>query len=60
VLALGVLGSALAIGLQMWAQARTSAVRAALLFATEPVFAAACRWCSSASRTPRRSAQAER
>ena len=41
VLGLGVLGSALAIGLQMWAQARTTAVRAALLFATEPVFAAA-------------------
>ncbi|MFT3841455.1 MAG: DMT family transporter [Myxococcaceae bacterium] len=40
IFALGVLGSALAIGLQMWAQSRTSAVRAALIFATEPVFAA--------------------
>ncbi len=41
VFALGVVGSALAIGLQMWAQARTSGARAALLFSTEPVFAAA-------------------
>ncbi len=36
----GIFASALAIGLQTWAQARTTAVRAALIFALEPVFAA--------------------
>lgn len=36
----GVFASALAIALQTWAQARTSAVRAALIFSLEPVFAA--------------------
>ncbi|MBI3180582.1 MAG: DMT family transporter [Myxococcales bacterium] len=36
----GVFASALAILLQTWAQARTSAVRAALIFSLEPVFAA--------------------
>lgn len=36
----GLLASALAILLQTWAQARTSAVRAALIFSLEPVFAA--------------------
>jgi drug/metabolite transporter (DMT)-like permease len=35
----GIFASALAIGVQTWAQARTSAVRAALIFALEPVFA---------------------
>lgn len=37
----GVVASAIAISLQAWAQARTSPVRAALLFSLEPVFAAA-------------------
>ncbi len=37
----GVVASALAISLQVWAQARTSAVRAAVIFALEPVFAVA-------------------
>lgn len=36
----GVFASAMAISVQTWAQARTSAVRAALIFALEPVFAA--------------------
>jgi drug/metabolite transporter (DMT)-like permease len=39
VLFCGIFASALAIGVQTWAQARTSAVRAALIFALEPVFA---------------------
>jgi drug/metabolite transporter (DMT)-like permease len=34
------LASALAITVQTWAQARTTAVRAALIYAMEPVFAA--------------------
>ncbi len=38
--ACGLLASALAIGLQTWAQRHTSAVRAALIFSLEPVFAA--------------------
>jgi drug/metabolite transporter (DMT)-like permease len=37
----GVVASAVALGVQTWAQARTTAVRAALLFSLEPVFAAA-------------------
>jgi drug/metabolite transporter (DMT)-like permease len=37
----GVVASAGAITVQTWAQARTSAVRAALIFSLEPVFAAA-------------------
>ncbi|MHA7633467.1 DMT family transporter [Corallococcus sp. M7] len=41
VLACGVLASAVAILVQTWGQARTSAVRAALIFALEPVFASA-------------------
>ncbi len=41
VLLTGTLGSAVAINLQNWAQAKTSAVRAALLYSLEPVFAAA-------------------
>ncbi|MBX5481546.1 MAG: DMT family transporter [Myxococcaceae bacterium] len=36
----GFFASAMAISLQTWAQARTTAVRAALLFSLEPVFAA--------------------
>lgn len=36
----GLFATALAIGLQTWAQARTSAVRAALIFSLEPVFGA--------------------
>jgi drug/metabolite transporter (DMT)-like permease len=36
----GVVASAIAISLQAWAQARTTPVRAALIFALEPVFAA--------------------
>lgn len=36
----GLFASALAIVMQSWAQARTSAVRAALVFSLEPVFAA--------------------
>lgn len=35
----GVFATTLGIGLQTWAQARTSAVRAALIYALEPVFA---------------------
>nr|WP_242588330.1 DMT family transporter [Corallococcus macrosporus] len=41
VLTCGVLASAFAILVQTWGQARTSAVRAALIFAMEPVFASA-------------------
>jgi drug/metabolite transporter (DMT)-like permease len=41
VLITGVGGSAVALRLQAWAQARTTAVRAALVYALEPVFAAA-------------------
>ena len=37
----GVFASALAISVQTWGQARTSAVRAALIYSLEPVFAAA-------------------
>ncbi|MEN9796333.1 MAG: hypothetical protein RL653_29 [Pseudomonadota bacterium] len=40
----GVLSTAVAISLQTWAQARTTAVRAALVFALEPVFTAAFAW----------------
>lgn len=40
----GVLATTVGIGLQTWAQARTSAVRAALVYALEPVFAVA--WSS--------------
>lgn len=40
VLVCGLLASALAISLQTWAQARTTAVRAVLLYSLEPVFAA--------------------
>lgn len=40
VLVCGLLPSALAISIQTWAQARTSAVRAAVIYALEPVFAA--------------------
>ncbi|MGQ0506049.1 MAG: DMT family transporter [Myxococcaceae bacterium] len=36
----GIFASAVAISVQTWAQARTSAVRAALVFSLEPVFAA--------------------
>jgi len=36
----GLFASALALNVQSWGQARTSAVRAALIFSTEPVFAA--------------------
>ncbi|ADO74337.1 DMT family transporter [Stigmatella aurantiaca] len=36
----GVFGSAIAISVQTWAQARTGAVRAALIYAMEPVFTA--------------------
>ncbi|RYZ42851.1 MAG: DMT family transporter [Myxococcaceae bacterium] len=41
VVACGVLASAVAIGVQTWGQARTTAVRAAVIFALEPVFASA-------------------
>ncbi len=41
VLVTGVAGSAVALLLQAWAQARTTAVRAALVYALEPVFATA-------------------
>ncbi len=40
VLFCGLFASALAISVQTWAQARTTAVRAALIFSLEPVFAA--------------------
>ncbi len=39
VLFCGIFASALAISVQTWAQARTTAVRAALIFSLEPVFA---------------------
>ena len=41
VLVCGVLASAVAISVQTWGQARTTAVRAALIYSLEPVFAAA-------------------
>lgn len=41
VAATGLIASALAISLQTWAQARTSAVRAAVIFSLEPVIALA-------------------
>ncbi len=37
----GLLASTLAIAIQVWAQARTSAVRAAVIYSLEPVFAVA-------------------
>ena len=37
----GVIASALALSVQTWAQARTSAVRAGIIFSLEPVFAGA-------------------
>jgi drug/metabolite transporter (DMT)-like permease len=37
----GVFASALALSIQTWAQARTSAVRAGIIYSLEPVFAAA-------------------
>ncbi len=41
VLVTGLLATTMGIGLQTWAQARTTAVRAALIYALEPVFAVA-------------------
>ncbi|MCP3144281.1 DMT family transporter [Pyxidicoccus xibeiensis] len=41
VLVCGVLASAVAISVQTWGQARTSAVRAAVIYSMEPVYAAA-------------------
>ncbi|MBN1205779.1 MAG: DMT family transporter [Myxococcaceae bacterium] len=41
VLFCGVVASAVALSMQMWAQARTSAVRAAIVYSLEPVFAGA-------------------
>ena len=41
VLVTGLIASAFAIGVQTWAQARTSAVHVGLIFTLEPVFAAA-------------------
>lgn len=41
VLLTGVLASTIAIAIQVWAQARTSAVRAAVIYSLEPVFAVA-------------------
>ncbi|MBZ4420958.1 DMT family transporter [Myxococcus sp. RHST-1-4] len=41
VLVCGVLASAVAISVQTWGQARTTAVRAAVIYSMEPVFAAA-------------------
>ncbi|MBX7097492.1 MAG: DMT family transporter [Myxococcaceae bacterium] len=40
----GVVANAVAIAVQTWGQARTTAVRAALLFALEPVWAAGLSW----------------
>ncbi|WP_163998131.1 DMT family transporter [Pyxidicoccus caerfyrddinensis] len=42
VLVCGVLASAVAISVQTWGQARTSAVRAAVIYSMESVFAAGC------------------
>jgi drug/metabolite transporter (DMT)-like permease len=41
VLLTGILASTIAIAIQVWAQARTSAVRAAVIYSLEPVFAVA-------------------
>jgi drug/metabolite transporter (DMT)-like permease len=46
----GIFASALAISLQTWGQARTTAVRAALIFALEPVFAALYSWWAGFER----------
>ena len=46
----GIIASALAISLQTWAQAKTTAVRASVIFALEPVFAIA--WGATLGRAP--------
>ncbi|MBK7863075.1 MAG: DMT family transporter [Archangiaceae bacterium] len=50
VLATGTIGTALGLSVQTWAQSRTTAVRAALILALEPVFAAA--WSMGSGREP--------
>jgi len=40
----GIFASALFIRMQLWSQARTTAVRAALIFSLEPIFAAVFTW----------------
>lgn len=46
----GVVASALAVGVQVWAQRRISAVRAAVIYALEPVFTVA--WATLAGQPP--------
>ena len=48
VLFTGVVASALAIGIQVWAQAQINATRAAVIFSVEPVFAIA--WAAAMGR----------
>jgi drug/metabolite transporter (DMT)-like permease len=53
ILLTGVFATAVAIGLQSWAQQSVSATRAALLFALEPVFACLFAWAWAARRLRR-------
>jgi len=50
---LGLVATALLLGLQAWGQERTTPSRAGLLFSLEPVFAAAFAWLAGESMTPR-------
>ena len=50
---LGVVATALLLGLQAWGQERTTPSRAGLLFSLEPVFAAVFAWLAGESMTPR-------
>ena len=50
----GVFCTALAFTVQAWAQGRTSPARTALIFALEPVFAAATSWAVAGERLPAR------
>lgn len=52
----GVLATALAFVLQTWAQERTTAVRAAIIFSLEPVFAWLCSWLVEGERLGLRAA----
>ena len=50
---LGIVATALLLGLQAWGQERTTPSRAGLLFSLEPVFAAAFAWLAGEAMTPR-------
>jgi len=50
---LGIVATALLLGLQAWGQERTTPSRAGLLFSLEPVFAAMFAWMAGESMTPR-------